>query len=60
MSYPDDNTDILAASLIISYCSFSSLILLSVIMVSFYIFSKRLFLKREGLSDARVASITKR
>ena len=28
-------------------------------MVSCYILSKRLFLKREGLSDVRVASITK-
>ena len=29
-------------------------------MISFYIPSKRFFLKREGLSDARVASITKK
>ena len=29
-------------------------------MDSFYILSKRFFLKREGLSDARVASITKK
>ena len=29
-------------------------------MISFYIPSKRLFVKREGLSDARVASITKK
>ena len=27
-------------------------------MISFYILSKRFFLKREGLSDARLASIT--
>ena len=29
-------------------------------MISFYIVSRRLFLKREGLSDARVVSITKK
>ena len=29
-------------------------------MISFYILSKRFFLKREGLSDARVVSITKK
>ena len=29
-------------------------------MISFYILSKRFFLKREELSDARVVSITKK
>ena len=29
-------------------------------MISFYIFSKRFFLKREELSDARIVSITKK
>ena len=29
-------------------------------MISFYILSKRFSLKREGLSDARVATITKK
>ena len=29
-------------------------------MISFYILPKRLFLKREGLSDARIVSITKK
>ena len=29
-------------------------------MISFYILSTRFFLKREGLIDARVASITKK
>ena len=29
-------------------------------MVSFYIFSERLFLKRKDLSDARVASVSKK
>ena len=28
-------------------------------MISFYILSNRFFLKREGLSDVRVASVTK-
>ena len=46
--------------LLISYRSFSSLILSSIIMISTYIRSERLFLKRKGLSDARVASITKK
>ena len=31
----------------------------SIFMISFYTLSKRFFLKREGLSDARVTSITK-
>ena len=29
-------------------------------MISFYIVSKRIFLKRKGLSDARLGSITKK
>ena len=29
-------------------------------MITFYIISKRFFLKREGLSNAKVASITKK
>ena len=29
-------------------------------MISFYIFSERFFLKRKGLSDTRVVSITKK
>ena len=57
---PDDNADIFAASLLISYCSFSSLILSSIVIISFYILSERFFLKRKGLSDAKVASITKK
>ena len=55
---PYDKADIFAASLLISYYSFSSLILSSV--VSYYILSKRFFLKCKGLFDARVASITKK
>ena len=56
----DDNVNIFSASLLISCCSFSSLILSSIVMISFYILSKRFFLKREGLSAARVASIIKK
>ena len=56
---PNDHADIFAASLLISYCNFSSFVLSSIVMISFYILSKILFLKREGLSGARVTSITK-
>ena len=56
----DDNADIFAASLLISYYSFSSLILSSIVMIRFYILSKRFFPKREELSDARVVPITKK
>ena len=52
--------DSVGASLVISYFSFSSLILSLIVMISFYILSKRLFLKRKGLSDVRVVSITKK
>ena len=44
---------------VISYCSFSSLILPSVAIMSFYILSRRFFLKCKWLSDTRVASRTK-
>ena len=57
---PDDNADIVAFFLLVPYCTFSSLILSSVSMISFYILSERFFLKRKGLSDARVVSITKK
>ena len=55
--FPDDNADTFAASLLISYCRFSSLILLSIVLISFYILSKRLFLKggKGILTDSRVA-----
>ena len=59
-TFPDDNADILAASLLISYCNFSSLILSSVVMISFYILSKKFFYKREELYNARFVSITKK
>ena len=57
---PDDTTNAFAVSLLISYCSFSSLILSSVVIISFYIFSERFFLKREGLYDARAETISKK
>ena len=49
----------LATSLLISYCSFPSLILSSIVMINFFILSKRFFLKRKGSSDARVATMAK-
>ena len=58
--FPNDSADIFAASLLIWYCNFSPLILLSIAVISFYILSQRFFLKREGLSDTKVASITKK
>ena len=58
--FPDDNADIFAASMLILNCSFLSLILSSIVMISFYFLSERLFLKCKGLSDARVVSITKK
>ena len=57
---PDDNAYIFAASLLILYCSFSSLILLWILMISFYILFKRFFLKCEELYDAIIVSITKK
>ena len=56
---PDDNVDIFNASLLIIYHKFSSLVLSSIAMVSFYILSKRLRLRRKWLSDARLVSVTK-
>ena len=41
----DDDADIFAASLLTSYCSFSSLILSSINVINFYIFSTRLVLQ---------------
>ena len=40
---PDVNADIFAASLLILYCSFSSLTLSSIGMISFYILYQRVF-----------------
>ena len=49
-----------AASLLISSCNFSHLILSSIVMISFYILSTRFFLKRKELSGVRVVSVTKK
>ena len=56
---PDDNVDF-PGPLLTFYCSFSSLILSSIVVISFYILYKSFFLKREELSDVRVVSITKK
>ena len=58
INFPNDNADYFATSLLILYCSFSTLLLSSLVMISFCILSTRFFLK--GLSDARVASVTKK
>ena len=58
--FKDDKADIFAASLLIPYCTFLYRILSSILVISFCILSKRFFLKRGGLSDARVATITKK
>ena len=58
---PDNNAGIFAASWLISYYCFSPLTLSSIVMIIFYILSKRFFLKLKGLSDARgVVSVTKK
>ena len=59
-TFLDDNADIFATSLLISYCSFSFLILSSIIIISFYILSTRFCLKPKRLSNARVESLTKK
>ena len=59
INFTDDNADIFTASLLILYCSFSSLIL-SFAMISFYVVSKRIFPKRKELSDAGIVFITKK
>ena len=55
----DKYANIFTAYLLILYCTFSSLILSTMAMVSFYILSLRFFLQSKGLSDATVVSITK-
>ena len=49
-----------AASLLVSYCSFPSIRLSSIVMISFYIFSERYFLKQEKPSESRVVSTIKK
>ena len=58
--FPDENANIFAASLLISYCSFSFLVLSPILLINFNILSKTFFLKCEGLSDARVVSVIKK
>ena len=57
--FRDHHADIFDVSLLISYCGFSSLILSLTVMISFYVLSKRFFLKLKELFDTRVVSITK-
>ena len=59
-TFSDDNADIFAVFLLISYCKFSSLTLSSIVMINFYILSKRLCLTCKRLSDARLSSINKK
>ena len=49
--FPDENANTFAASLLISYCSFSSLMLSAVVVISLCIFSKNFFLKHKELSE---------
>ena len=58
-TFPDDYADDSTASLLTSYCSFfiSNLIINCHDWSLSYILFKRFFLKREGLSDARVVLI---
>ena len=51
---------VFAVSLVILYCSFSSLILLSSDMISFYIYSIGLIQNCKVLSDTRVGPLTKK
>ena len=54
--FPDNIPHIFADSLSISYCRFPSPVLSSIILNTF----ERFCLKRKGLSDVRVAPITKK
>ena len=56
---PDDEADTLAAYLLKSYCSFSFL-MWSLVVIFYYMYSKRFFLNFKGLSDANVVSLTKK
>ena len=58
--FPDNIANVFAASFLLWYYSFSSLILSSIVMISFDIFPRRLRMKRKGLSEARVVSLTKK
>ena len=52
----DDTTHIFVASLLILYCRFSSLILLSIVLINFYVPSKKFSLECDGLCDAKKES----
>ena len=56
----DDNADIFVDSVLILCCSFSSLILSSIFMITFYILSERFHLKLKSLSDAGVVLLTRK
>ena len=55
----DDKIDILAASLLTSNCSYSSLIWFSIVMIFLYIYFKRFSFNLKGLFDGKVVSLTK-
>ena len=55
----DDNTNIFAGALLMSYCNFSPLFFLSVVVTTIFTSSNRLIQKCKVLLDGRVVSITK-
>ena len=57
--FADDKVDILAAYLLISYQSFSSLIWSSIVMILLYIYFKRFFLNLKRSFDGKDVSLTK-
>ena len=56
---PENNANVFATSLLISYCGFSSVILSLIVMINFCIVSERFFSKRKEWYDGRVVWITK-
>ena len=57
---PDDKVKIFAASMLISYYRFSSLIWSSIYMIILHTYFKRCFLNLNGLSDVKVVSLPKK
>ena len=67
---PDDKADIIAASLLISYYSFPSLILSLIVTILYYkielhpreftLYTKKVFLNFKGLFDGSVVSLAKK
>ena len=55
---PEDNADIFTATLSMSYCNFSALILTSIIVTIYCTSSNRFFEKCNGSSDRGVVSMT--